>query len=65
MKKTATKPSVKTVAKTAPAIAKKVSTPGKFVYKPIVSTISVCACGNKYVATRKGQKTCLSCMFNR
>jgi len=65
MKKTAAKPSLKTVAKPAQPLAKKVSTPGKFVYKPITSIITMCKCGNKYVSTRKGQKTCLSCMFNR
>lgn len=56
---------MKILAKSVKPAAKRVSTPGKFVYKPIVSTISVCKCGNKYVATRKGQKTCLQCMFGQ
>lgn len=59
MKKTATK----TSQKTARPATKRVSTPGKFVYKPIVSVITLCKCGNKYVSTRKGQKTCIRCMF--
>lgn len=59
MKKTATK----TIVKPTKPAAKRVSTPGKFVYKPIISTITMCKCGNKYVSTRKGQKTCLRCMF--
>jgi len=59
MKKTATK----TIAKPVKTATKRVSTPGKFVYKPIVSVITLCKCGNKYVSTRKGQKTCIRCMF--
>lgn len=63
MKKTATKTITKAVKPAAKLSTKRVSTPGKFVYKPIVSTISLCKCGGKYVSTRKGQKTCLRCMF--
>lgn len=37
---------------------------GKYVYKPITSIITVCACGNKYVSTRLKQTTCLTCLKN-
>ena len=35
---------------------------GKYVYKPLVSVVVICACGNKYVATRTNQKTCIRCI---
>lgn len=44
--------------------ATKHSQRGKYIYKPLVSVVIVCKCGNKYVATRKGQKTCIMCMQN-
>ena len=37
---------------------------GKFIYKPIISVITVCGCGNKYVSTRLKQTTCLTCLKN-
>ena len=38
---------------------------GKYVYKPLISVVIVCKCGNKYVSTRKGQTTCVMCMQAR
>ena len=43
-------------------INKKPSQPGKWVYKPTRSTVLVCSCGNKYIATREGQTVCVSCI---
>jgi hypothetical protein len=37
-------------------------TPGVYVYKPLKSKIVECDCGNKYIATRPRQKTCLDCV---
>jgi len=36
---------------------------GKWVEKPRVSEVSLCACGNKYIRTRKNQTMCVKCMF--
>ena len=38
---------------------KKHSQRGKYVYKPLVSIVVICGCGNKYVSTRPKQKTCI------
>ena len=49
----------------APAPAKDAKTHsqrGKYVYKPIVSTIMDCACGGKFVKTRRAQVQCLRCI---
>lgn len=35
---------------------------GKWVEKPRRSEILVCSCGNKYIKTRPGQKTCVTCI---
>ncbi len=35
---------------------------GKWVEKRTVSEILVCACGNKYIKTRKEQTLCIKCM---
>jgi len=35
---------------------------GKWVEKPRISEVLVCACSNKYIKTRKGQETCIKCM---
>jgi len=35
---------------------------GSPVYKPTVSVILVCACGKRYLKTRKNQTTCIWCM---
>ncbi|MFO0719046.1 MAG: hypothetical protein U0522_03400 [Candidatus Paceibacterota bacterium] len=35
---------------------------GKWIEKPRVSEILVCACGNKYIKTRKNQTVCVRCM---
>ncbi|MEK7155557.1 MAG: hypothetical protein AAB734_01625 [Patescibacteria group bacterium] len=45
------------------AVQKAHSQRGKYVYKPLISIVVVCVCGNKYVSTRKGQKTCIRCMM--
>ncbi len=31
--------------------------------RPLKVPVQVCVCGNKYVKTRKNQKTCLPCLF--
>ena len=43
-------------------IIHKPNQPGKWVYKPTRSTVLVCSCGNKYIATREGQTVCVSCI---
>ena len=53
MKKIAPKPEVKKPVQR-----------GKFVYKPLMSIVIVCKCGNKYVATRPKQTTCVMCIRN-
>ncbi len=35
---------------------------GKWVLKTTKSTIFLCACGAKYLKTRKNQTTCIACM---
>ncbi len=55
------KKTVSTPAPTTPVA--KHSQRGKYVYKPLLSVVIVCACGNKYVSTRKGQKTCIRCLI--
>ena len=58
----------KKVQKKVPVKAKKIEvqvkkpTPGVYVYKPIRSIILECSCGNKYIATRPKQRTCLDCV---
>lgn len=37
-------------------------TPGVYVYKPLKSKITECACGNKYIATRPKQRICFDCI---
>ena len=32
------------------------------VAEPLRTAISVCACGSKYIKTRKDQRTCLRCL---
>lgn len=36
---------------------------GKWVEKPLKSVALECACGNKYVKTRRAQKQCLVCIY--
>ncbi len=48
--------------KAALKIEAKKPTPGVYVYKPLKSKIVECDCGNKYIATRPRQKTCLDCV---
>jgi len=38
---------------------------GKFVAKPEREKAPVCACGNKYLKTRKNQTECLRCILNK
>lgn len=54
--------SMKKKSQPASALATKPIQRGKWVYKPLVSVVIVCACGNKYVSTRKDQSTCIRCM---
>lgn len=35
---------------------------GKWIDAPHEVAVRVCACGNKYIKTRKEQKRCLRCM---
>ncbi|MFZ2886774.1 MAG: hypothetical protein WA021_03070 [Minisyncoccia bacterium] len=45
-------------------VAKKAVQRGKYVYKPIMSVIVLCSCGNKYVRTRPKQTVCITCIQN-
>ena len=45
-----------------PNVKRKPSQIVKWVYRPLKSTIVVCACGNKYISTHEGQTTCVFCM---
>ena len=36
---------------------------GKWVEKPFLTDVPVCACGNKYIKTRKGQTQCIKCIY--
>ncbi len=36
---------------------------GKWIEKPLKSTALVCACGNKYIKTRRLQKECITCIY--
>jgi len=38
---------------------------GKVAPKPEREKAPVCACGNKYLKTRKNQKECLRCILNK
>lgn len=47
----------------APKEAQKlIHTWGKWVERPRRTETLVCACGNRYIKTRKNQKECLQCM---
>ena len=35
---------------------------GKWIVKPSATVVLVCACGNKYIATREKQTTCVRCI---
>jgi len=35
---------------------------GKWIEKPSVTEVVICACGEKYIKTRRGQAECLKCM---
>ena len=51
MKKIAPKPEVKKAVQR-----------GKYVYKPLVSVVVLCKCGNKYILTRPKQTMCVMCI---
>ncbi len=36
---------------------------GKWVEKKTISAILMCGCGARYIKTRRGQITCLKCVF--
>lgn len=36
---------------------------GKWIDNPHTVKVSVCSCGNKYIKTRPGQRTCIPCMM--
>jgi len=59
------KPKIKTVKK-AKAQKKEeeklIHTWGKWVERPRRTETLVCACGNRYIKTRKNQKECVPCM---
>lgn len=38
---------------------------GKWVVKSKPTEILICACGNKYIKTRKNQTTCVRCILDR
>ncbi|MCE9541877.1 hypothetical protein K8R03_04975 [Candidatus Kaiserbacteria bacterium] len=38
---------------------------GRWIAKPLNSVALQCACGNKYVKTRKDQTKCLRCIYPR
>lgn len=38
---------------------------GKWIEKPTRSIILVCACGAKYIKTRKDQTGCIKCFMNK
>ena len=35
---------------------------GKWIVKPSTTVVLVCVCGNKYIATRPNQTTCVKCI---
>ena len=35
---------------------------GKWVEKPRISEVLICACNNKYIKTRKNQLACIKCI---
>lgn len=50
---------------TLPPAKKAVSQHGKWVFKPLRSTIVVCVCGNKYIVTRINQVECVKCTYSK
>lgn len=66
MKKTITRVAEKIALKTALKVVATKRPPnqhGKWVFKPLRSTVVSCACGSKYIVTRKNQTECVSCMY--
>ncbi len=35
---------------------------GKWIVKPSTTVVLICTCGNKYIATRPKQTTCIKCI---
>lgn len=46
-------------------VVKAVSQYGKWVFKPLKSTVVICACGNKYIVTRPKQIECVNCTYSK
>ena len=44
---------------------RKVNQVGKWIFKPLKSTVVVCVCGNKYIVTRKNQTECVNCSYGK
>lgn len=38
---------------------------GSWTERPRRSDIVLCACGNRYIKTRKGQSVCVQCLFRQ
>src|SRR3989338_6892388 len=36
---------------------------GKWIEKPFLTHVPVCACGNKYIKTRPNQTQCIKCIY--
>jgi len=36
---------------------------GKWIEKPFLTHVPVCACGNKYIKTREKQTQCIKCIY--
>jgi len=60
MKKTIKKKVTKVIAPKEEE--KLIHTWGKWVERPRRTETLVCACGNRYIKTRKNQKECVQCM---
>ncbi len=37
---------------------------GKWITKPFQTNVIKCLCGNKYIATRKNQVSCVRCIYS-
>lgn len=44
-------------------VKKTVPQPGQYVYRPLKCAVLSCACGDKYIKTRKNQTRCLRCII--
>jgi len=62
MKKTKAVKTIKKILKVEKEEEKLIHTWGKWVERPRRTETLVCACGNRYIKTRKNQKECVPCM---